>query len=160
MHGKKEKSASPAERKYFDTPLSGLVWPLLTLVIFSCAHASVAAGQQLGPGSLGQNMKEPNELGQSVQESNGDLTRMDPALAKRQFLLLNVQRQKTMVSDADKLLKLATELKAEIDAGDSASLSPEQLRKISEIEKLARSVKQKMSITVGVGPQLHDTFFP
>ena len=85
---------------------------------------------------------------------------MDPALAKRQFLLLNVQRQKTMVSDADKLLKLATELKAEIDAGDSASLSPEQLRKISEIEKLARSVKQKMSITVGVGPQLHDTFFP
>ena len=59
MHGKKEKSASPAERKYFDTPLSGLVWPLLTLVIFSCAHASVAAGQQLGPGSLGQNMKEP-----------------------------------------------------------------------------------------------------
>ena len=84
---------------------------------------------------------------------------MDSKLAAKQIQLLNVQRQKTIVSDTDKLLKLATELKAEIDSGDSASLSPEQLHKISEIEKLARSVKQKMTITPGVGPPLRDIFF-
>jgi hypothetical protein len=53
-----------------------------------------------------------------------------------------------MVADADKLLKLASELKAEIDSGNSESLTPTQLKKLETIEKLAHSVKDKMSTSV------------
>jgi hypothetical protein len=160
MHKEQKNSSCLATRKpHFGYTLR-LIWPLLLLALLSVAQAPVPVGQQpiSNPisNTLDQNMQEPSrEMG-----PNRDMGRMDPMLAKRQVQLLNVQRQKMMVSDADKLLKLATELKLEIDAGDSVSLSPEQLRKISEIEKLARSVKQKMSITIGGGPQVHDAFFP
>jgi ribosomal protein L11 len=62
--------------------------------------------------------------------------------------MLNADRQKTMVSDADKLLKLAAQLNAEISAANQGELTPAQLKKISEIEKLARKVREKMSTSV------------
>jgi hypothetical protein len=54
-----------------------------------------------------------------------------------------------MVADANKLLKLARELNDEISAANRGTLTPDQLRKIAEIEKLARSVKERMTIGVG-----------
>jgi hypothetical protein len=53
-----------------------------------------------------------------------------------------------MVSDANKLLRLVKELNAEIARSDAESLTPEQLRKVTDIEKLAHSVKEKMSTSV------------
>jgi cell division protein FtsN len=61
---------------------------------------------------------------------------------------LNAERQRLMVSDTNKLLKLASELNAEIRNSNSDSLTPEQLRKVGEIEKLAHSVKEKMSTSI------------
>ena len=69
----------------------------------------------------------------------------DPIQEVRWLRGLNVERQKEMVSDTNKLLKLARELNAEISSSNSDSLTPEQLRKVGEIEKLARRVKEKMS---------------
>src|SRR5208283_3173727 len=48
--------------------------------------------------------------------------------------------QKEMISDTNKQLKLASELNAEISNSNPDSLTPAQLRKVKEIEKLARSV--------------------
>jgi hypothetical protein len=63
----------------------------------------------------------------------------------RRIKALNQLRHKAMVDDASKLLLLARELN-----DDPGSLSPaERLRKAAEIEKLAKSVKDKMSYTVG-----------
>ena len=67
---------------------------------------------------------------------------------ERRLRMLNADRQKTMVSDADKLLKLAAQLNAEISAANQGELTPAQLKKISEIEKLARKVREKMSTSV------------
>ena len=64
----------------------------------------------------------------------------------------NIERQKSMVSNTNKLLKLAGELNTEISSSNRDSLTPEQLRKVGEIEKLARSVKEKMSTSVGNAP--------
>jgi hypothetical protein len=61
---------------------------------------------------------------------------------------LNKERQKAMVSDTNKLLKLAGELSAEVQNSKDASLTPEQVRKWAEVEKLAHSVKDKMSYSV------------
>jgi hypothetical protein len=64
-------------------------------------------------------------------------------------VLLNAQRQKSMMSDADKLLRLARELNAELSSGDSPMSTSQQARKVAEIEKLAHNVREKMSYAAG-----------
>jgi hypothetical protein len=77
----------------------------------------------------------------------GDADR-DPFQDERRLRALNAERQKAMVIDTERLLRLVTELNAEISAADSGTLTVAQLRKLAEIEKLARSVKEKMSTSV------------
>jgi hypothetical protein len=60
----------------------------------------------------------------------------------------NVDRQKRMVADAEKLLTLATELNDEVKCANTGILTPQQARKVNEMEKLAHSVKEKMSSPV------------
>ncbi len=62
---------------------------------------------------------------------------------------LNKERQKEMISDTDKLLKLVKELNDEVAAKNEAALTYDQLRKIARIEKLAHGVKDKMANGVG-----------
>ena len=69
--------------------------------------------------------------------------------------MLNAERQKSLISDADKLLKLAKELNDEVAGSDSSSMSDEELRKVAEIGKLAKSVKEKMSYSMGGYPGLN-----
>jgi len=61
----------------------------------------------------------------------------------------NAARKKQIADDSAKLLKLATDLKTEVDKTNKDTLSLNVIRKADEIEKLARSVKEKMKITVG-----------
>jgi hypothetical protein len=56
----------------------------------------------------------------------------------------NLERQAALKNDTDKLLKLATELKGYVEKSNENVLSLEVLKKAEEIEKLARSVKEKM----------------
>jgi hypothetical protein len=68
---------------------------------------------------------------------------------KQSFEAANAERKKQINSESAKLLKLATELKAEVDKTDKDTLSVGVIRKAEEIEKLAHSVKEKMQLTVG-----------
>ena len=72
----------------------------------------------------------------------------NPVFEERRLRQLTLSQHKAMVSDADRLLKLVTELKEEIDSSSPAELTPDQLRRVAEIEKLARSVKDKMKNSV------------
>jgi hypothetical protein len=56
----------------------------------------------------------------------------------------NQARQADLKRDAEKLLKLATELKEHVDKTNENTLSLDVIKKAEEIEKLARSVKDKM----------------
>jgi hypothetical protein len=69
---------------------------------------------------------------------------MEGMMAARSRMLRNVDRQKHLVTDTDRLVDLANELKLEVANSGSETLTPEMQRKIAEIEKLARSVKDKM----------------
>jgi hypothetical protein len=53
-------------------------------------------------------------------------------------------RHKRMVSDADKLLELATGLKAEVDKSTANETSVTAFNKADQIEKLAHDVKQRL----------------
>ena len=56
----------------------------------------------------------------------------------------NQERQAALKKDTDKLLQLATELKEYVDKTNEHVLSLEVIKKAEEIEKLSKSVKDKM----------------
>ena len=76
----------------------------------------------------------------------------NPVIQERRIRQLGLATHKSMVSDADKLLELATELSNEIGSTNPRSFTPDQLRKIAQIEKLAHNVKDKMRLSLQ-GPQ-------
>lgn len=57
---------------------------------------------------------------------------------------LNKQRQVNLQKDTDHLLQLATELKQYVDKTNEHTMSLDVIKKADEIEKLAKSVKDKM----------------
>jgi hypothetical protein len=77
----------------------------------------------------------------------------DPTMFERRIRALNAERQKQIVADTDKLLKLARELNDEVAKANSGTLTADELHKIADIEKLARNVRQRMTEGVGV-PQI------
>lgn len=78
--------------------------------------------------------------------------RQDPAqkeMQDRMFKAANKKRQQDIREDTDKLLQLATELKAAVDKTDENMLSLDVVRKADEVEKLAKKVKDKMKDAIG-----------
>ena len=67
---------------------------------------------------------------------------------QKRLRALNAERQKSMVKDADKLLKLARELDEDVNRPTNASFDQAEYSKVAEIEKLAHKVKDKMSSPV------------
>ena len=71
----------------------------------------------------------------------------DPALEKMKKNAekqRNQQRQGALKKDTDQLFNLASELKKSVDSSNENVLSLEVIRKTEQIEKLARSVRDKM----------------
>ena len=62
----------------------------------------------------------------------------------QQAIRRNTQRQQDIVNDTAKLLLLAQQLKDEVDKSRKDQLSVSVVKKAEEIEKLAKSVKEKM----------------
>jgi len=69
---------------------------------------------------------------------------VNPAMVQEQAKMRNFDRQKQLVLDTQKLLALANQLKSDVDKSNKDTLSLDVIRKADEIEKLARSVKEKM----------------
>jgi hypothetical protein len=61
---------------------------------------------------------------------------------------LNLERKRQMSADSALLLKLAADLKAEVDRTDKDMLSITVIRQANEIEKLAHNVREKMKASV------------
>lgn len=94
------------------------------------------------------------QYGQHYPDS-GNPSEQDPnSPEQKRIRALNAARQKSLVSDAEKLLKLAKELNDELAQSDSGTMNAQQLHKVEEIGKLAKSVKEKMSFTAGGFPTL------
>jgi hypothetical protein len=83
--------------------------------------------------------------GDQAERALENLPSNDPVERARQLRAYNAERQKSLVPDTNKLLKLARELDEEVSRTKPDSLTAAELRKVGEIEKLARSVKEKMS---------------
>ena len=105
-----------------------------------CTASSTTSSQQQGMGTQGGRSREQQQTPGMV-EPDSPLT---PQLERDQARMRNNDRQKQLVADTDKLLSLATELKADVDKSNKDMLSLDVLKKAEEIEKLAHAVKEKM----------------
>lgn len=119
---------------------------LLALLAVSGAFAQ--QGPQFGgpPFSQGQ-MQDP--MSPTFPGDNGNLE-----MQTKRLEALNALRQKSLVSDTNKLVKIAAQLNAEINGAHPHSLTPEQYRMVAEIEKLAHSIREKMVTPVNGIPQM------
>ena len=105
---------------------------LLCLSAFLTCGRSLAVAQQI-PTHIPNNNESPAD----GDEARARITReMEKKAAK--------ERVAALKSDTDKLLKLSVELKSYVDKSDENVLSLDVIKKAEEIEKLAKSVKEKM----------------
>ena len=94
--------------------------------VIQMARAPIANGTEVHP---------------PIQASWGDPNQqLERAMITNAFL----ERQVALRRDTEKLLSLATELKQNVDKTSPSILSMDVIKKAQEIEKLAKSVKDKM----------------
>ncbi len=80
----------------------------------------------------------------TVPSTNDPDTSIPPRAQKEMEKKANEERQAELKRDAEKLLKLSTELKDYVDKSNENVLSVDVIKKAEEIEKLAHNVKTKM----------------
>jgi hypothetical protein len=108
---------------------------------------------QQPPSMGGQPMSTPHGFPQDAGPFSTNVDPTDDIQAEKRMTALNAERQKSMISDSAKLLKLANELNNEIAQSNTGELTPAQLRTVAEIEKLAHNVRDKMTMSIR-GPQM------
>jgi hypothetical protein len=91
-----------------------------------------------------QNSGPVSAAGRADSPMGRPVDSLEAAMAARTRAERNLERQKHLENDTKRLLALANELNTEIASSGTETMTPEMLRKMNEIEKLARSVKEKM----------------
>jgi len=121
----------------------GTLFICVLAAVDAIAFASVAgegSQQAATPQSSPQAVRAPD----STQPSNVDGQQPKPNVATA-----SDERRKQISEDSATLLKLATDLKAEVDKTSKDTLSLNVIRKAGAIERLAHDVKEKMKLSVG-----------
>jgi len=117
---------------------------VLPLTLIVCGSLVQAQSQSVPP-QLIQFQKRAiangTEVHPPIQASWGDPNQqLERAMITNAFL----ERQVALRRDTEKLLSLATELKQNVDKTSPSILSMDVIKKAQEIEKLAKSAKDKM----------------
>jgi hypothetical protein len=84
-----------------------------------------------------------------IPDANAQMEMREKNAKQQDFAAANAERKKQIADDTEKLLKLANDLKAEVDKSNKDTLSLSVIRKADEIERLAHVVKEKMKLSVG-----------
>jgi hypothetical protein len=117
---------------------------LRTLWIGVLAGAAAIAIAPTAGGGLQQNasLNPPSEQSRAPS-SNPVNGANDPQASTTSLDAANAERKKLVADESARLLKLATDLKAEVDKTTKYTLSLDVIRKADEIERMARDVRKK-----------------
>jgi len=116
---------------------TGRVLVAILLVGF-CSTACKALAQQNGsyvPNAVNR-MPDANER-DKMQQARADDQRIESA---------NAERKKQICADSEKLLKMATDLKGDLEKTSKDTLSVDTIHKIDAIQKLAKDMKDKLRL--------------
>lgn len=120
--------------RLFNAPLRVLM-ALLLITTFSAAH-----GQMQTPTPP----TAPTGVPGVNPEASPDGDPMTRKMSTEMVVKRNIQRQQEIVADTNKLLQLAQQLNADVSKSNKDMLSVSVVKEADEIEKLAKSVKEKM----------------
>lgn len=123
--------------------------PLSRFIRVSCFLALASAGATLTAGAQAQNNTPPvvNVPTSAPPPLFANATPPDPSQAHMLHEMAkerSVLRQKEIMDDTNQLLDLAKQLKDAVNKSSKDQLSLNVVNTASEIEKLAKSVKEKM----------------
>jgi len=82
-------------------------------------------------------------------DANDQMEMRDQQSKSQNFAKANAERKKQIADDTTRLLKMAADLKEEVEKTSKDTLSLSVIRKADEIERLAHSVKEKMKLSAG-----------
>jgi hypothetical protein len=123
-------------------------WKKVRVAALVCAGLGVCVPTGFGDRlTLGQSSTGPLTQQGGIPMQHSPLHDDEAQMADRQLKMSegrNAERQKKLVEDTAKLLELATQLKADVDKTNKNILSVDVIKRAEEIEKLARSVKERM----------------
>ncbi len=115
--------------------------PMVRLALFCVMLLMVLRAPQVRAQVIQQPVDSSQQPGVEPQLNADPETRKIQQEMQKQR---NLQREQEIKQDTDKLLELATQLKAYVDKTNENIISLDVIRKADEIEKLAKSVKEKM----------------
>lgn len=119
------------------------IWLGLGLSLIAVGHVK----PQITTISQGSQLPSPQVVGSMPDPNNGP-RETDPALEQQRIQQMKIERHAEVISNTNKLLKLTTQLNAEIEQSHANSLDKKQLKSLSKIEKLARNIKQTMNTPI------------
>jgi hypothetical protein len=124
-------------------------WAVAALVVFAALAATYQLDSQQVPNT--PRMDKPILLPEAnrLPDANDQMTMHEQQGKKANFEAANLERKRQIADDSAKLLKLASDLKTEVDKTSKDTLSLGVIRKAEEIERLAHAVKEKMKLTMG-----------
>ena len=95
-------------------------------------------GRQSGIPSSGPSSSRADSM------SDGRVPSLSASVSEKMAIARNDERQKRLQADTAQLLALATKLKEDVDKTDKYTLSLDVLKRTAEIEKLAKSIRERM----------------
>ena len=153
-HGLFSDASCPSEapRRVSSRTRAVLCLAVFLILPLSTFPAGVSPGRQDGIPVLSQKDISGQASGSGPLINRHDpgaaQDNIDPVETQKRLAALNALRHKEMSADTEKLLTLANELKAAMDKTDKDTLSLDVVKKAEQIEKLAKSVKQKMKASL------------
>ncbi|MFP5229976.1 MAG: hypothetical protein ACLGXA_20360 [Acidobacteriota bacterium] len=121
----------------------------VALGLMTVATALAFAQQDIPPGANLRPWEPPDAI--RIPDKNDQMKMQEDQQQRKEtnFAAANEERKREIAADTAKLVELSNELKAEVDKTDKDTLSLDVIRKAEAIEKLAKSVRQKMKMTAG-----------
>jgi hypothetical protein len=126
------------------------------LLAVACLTVRTQSGQvgpnQGGPPSGGAVRMDKVNLPTAINQppdANAQMEMREGQTKPQDFKAANAERRRQIADDSAHLLKLATQLKAEVDKTTKDTLSLNVIRDADDIERLAHSVKEKMKLVAG-----------
>jgi len=116
----------------------------------ACLAVTTALASAVGPGQSGRPHSAvfPNHQANTLPDANQLMLMHQQQGNKQNIEAVNAERRKVIADESAMLLKLATDLKAEVDKSNKDTLSLTVIRRADMVEKLAHDMKEKMKLSI------------
>jgi hypothetical protein len=126
----------------------GMAIAILASLVQLAAGQKVTNSAEQPPGVRSDRIGIPSPVNQPPDAVSQTEMRGRTPKAKN-LTAVNLERRRQIAADTARLIKLAEDLKTQLESASNDALSMTLVNQAAEIEKLAHEVKEKMKLTLG-----------